>query len=77
MESARRCGWPTNPSRIKFVPQTLSEWGKPAEVDNGMREGVKTSDPQWTKALEREVNEILKLASAFFAQAELDRRPKS
>ena len=48
-----------------------------------MREGVTTSEAQRVKDLEREVkelrraNEILKLASAFFAQAELDRRIKS
>jgi len=49
----------------------------------GEREGVSTSEREHLKALEREVkelrrpNEILKLASAFFAQAELDRRLKS
>ena len=48
-----------------------------------MREGITTSEAQRMKELEREVkelrraNEILKLASAFFAQAELDRRLKS
>ena len=48
-----------------------------------MREGVTTTETQRVKDLEREVkelrraNEILKLASAFFAQAELDRRLKS
>jgi transposase-like protein len=48
-----------------------------------VREGVTTSEAQRVKDLEREVkelrraNEILKLASAFFAQAELDRRLKS
>jgi transposase len=53
------------------------------EVDSGEREGVTTSERERLKALEREVkelrraNEILKLASAFFAQAELDRRLKS
>ena len=47
-----------------------------------MREGITTSQTQRVKDLEREVkelrraNEILKLASAFFAQAELDRRLK-
>ena len=49
----------------------------------GVREGITTSEAQRGKELEREVkelrraNEILKLASAFFAQAELDRRIKS
>ena len=69
--------------KIGCVPQTLHEWIKRAEVDAGKREGVTTSEAQRVKDLEREVkelrraNEILKLASAFFAQAELDRRLKS
>lgn len=69
--------------KIGCVPQTLHEWVKRAEVDAGKREGVTTSEAQRVKDLEREVkelrraNEILKLASAFFAQAELDRRLKS
>ena len=64
------------------MPQTLLEWVKRVEVDGGMREGITTSQTQRVKDLEREVkelrraNEILKLASAFFAQAELDRRLK-
>jgi transposase-like protein len=69
--------------KIGCVPQTLNEWVKRAEVDTDVREGVRTSEAQRMKELEREVkelrraNEILKLASAFFAQAELDRRLKS
>ena len=69
--------------KIGCVPQTLHEWVKRDEVDNGKREGVPTSERERIKALEREVkelrraNEILKTASAFFAQAELDRRLKS
>ena len=66
--------------KIGCVPQTLNEWVKRAEVDAGVRGGVTTSEAQRVKDLEREVrkaNEILKLASAFFAQAELDRRIKS
>ena len=65
------------------MPQTLHEWVKRVEVDEGVREGVTTSEAQRVKDLKREVkelrraNEILKLASAFFAQAELDRRLKS
>jgi transposase-like protein len=65
------------------VLQTLHEWVKRVEVDEGVREGVTTSEAQRVKDLKREVkelrraNEILKLASAFFAQAELDRRLKS
>lgn len=69
--------------KIGCVPQTLNEWVKRAEVDTGVREGVTTNDAQRMKELEREVkelrraNEILKLASAFFAQAEPGRRLKS
>ncbi len=69
--------------KIGCVPQTLNERVKRAEVDAGVREGVTSSETQRMKELEREVkelrraNEILKLASAFFAQAELDRRLKS
>ena len=68
--------------KIGCVPQTLLEWVKRVEVHTGVREGVTTSQAQRVKDLEREVkelrraNEILKLASAFFAQAELDRRLK-
>ena len=64
------------------MPQTLNEWVKRVEVDTGLRDGVTTAEAQRVKELEREVkelrraNEILKLASAFFAQAELDRRLK-
>jgi transposase len=53
-----------------------------AERDQGIREGMTTDDRERLKGLEREVkelrraNEILKTASAFFAQAELDRRLK-
>ena len=69
--------------KIGCVPQTLHEWVRRHEVDSGTRQGVTTAEHERVKALEREVkelrraNEILKLASAFFAQAELDRRLKS
>lgn len=68
--------------KIGCVPQTLLEWVKRAEVDAGKRPGVSTSEAQRIKDLEREnkelrrANEILKVSSAFFAQAELDRRLK-
>jgi len=68
--------------KIGCVPQTLLEWVKRMEIDSGAREGVTSAERQRVKELEREVkelrraNEILKLASAFFAQAELDRRLK-
>ncbi len=70
-------------SKIGCVPQTLLTWVKRQEVDSGVRDGVTTAEKQRVKELEREnkelrrANEILKLASAFFAQAELDRRLKS
>jgi transposase-like protein len=69
--------------KIGCVPQTLLTWVKRVEIDTGVREGVTTPDAQRMKELEREnkelrrANEILKVASAFFAQAELDRRFKS
>ncbi len=69
--------------KIGCVPQTLLEWVKRKEIDGGERQGVTSAEHERVKALEREVkelrraNEILKLASAFFAQAELDRRLKS
>jgi transposase-like protein len=68
--------------KIGCVPQTLLTWVKRHEIDSGVREGVTTSEAQRVKELEREVkelrraNEILKVASAFFAQAELDRCPR-
>ena len=69
--------------KIGCVPQTLHTWVRQHEIDDGQREGISTADTQRIKELEREnrelrkANEILKLASAFFAQAELDRRLKS
>jgi transposase len=69
--------------KIGCVPQTLLGWVKREEIDAGARPGVTSSEAQRIKDLEREnkelrrANEILKLASAFFAQAELDRRCKS
>jgi len=69
--------------KIGCVPQTLNDWGTQQEIDTGIREGMSTEERAHMKALEREVkelrraNKILKLASAFFAQAELDRRLKS
>ena len=69
--------------KIGCVPPTLLEWVERDEVNNGQRAGLTTSERERIKALEREVkelrraNEILKTASAFFAQAELDRRLKS
>ena len=61
--------------KIGCVPQTLLEWVKRVEVDGGVRVGVTSSETQRVKELRR-VNEILKVASAFFAQTELDCRLK-
>jgi transposase-like protein len=69
-------------SKIGCTAETLRKWLRQAERDRGEREGVTTSEHQRLKALEREnrelkrANEILRLASAFFAQAELDRLRK-
>ena len=68
--------------KIGCSAETLRKWVRRAETDTGRREGLTTDDHERIKALEREVrelrraNEILKTASAFFAQAELDRRLK-
>ena len=72
------CGFDRREDRLR-VPQTLHEWVKKAEVDSGKRGGVPTDTADKLKALEREnrelrqANEILRKASAYFAQAELDR----
>jgi transposase len=69
-------------TKIGCAPQTLNDWVKQHQRDAGEREGPTTADKKRVAELEREnrelrkANEILKLASAFFAQAELDRRLK-
>ena len=69
--------------KIGCTSNTLLDWVKREEVDSGARPGVTSAEAKGDKELEREdkelrrANEILKLASAFFAQAELDRRLKS
>ena len=69
-------------AKIGCTAQTLLEWVKKAEVDSGKRAGVPIDMAEKLKALEREnrelrqANEILRKASAYFAQAELDRRVK-
>jgi len=66
-------------AKIGCTAQTLNEWVKKSEVDSGKRAGVPTDVAEKLKALEREnrelrqANEILRKASAYFAQAELDR----
>jgi len=68
--------------KIGCTAETLRKWVRQAERDQGKRAGLSTSERERLKALEREnkelrrANEILKTASAFFAQAELDRRLK-
>jgi len=70
-------------SKIGCTAQTLNEWVKKAEVDSGRKPGLTTDMAAKLKALEREnrelrqANEILRKASAYFAQAELDRRYRS
>ena len=69
--------------KIGCTSETLRRWVRQQERDMGERPGPTTAEEERVKALEREVrelrkaNEILRLASAFFAQAELDRRFKS
>lgn len=66
-------------SKIGCAPQTLHEWIKKFEVDTGQRGGTTTETAEKMKALEREfcelkqAHEILRKASVYFAQAELDR----
>ena len=69
--------------KIGCVPQTLNDWVKQHQIDTGTRDGLSSDERERIKSLERELkelrraNDILKTASAFFAQAELDRRLKS
>ena len=69
--------------KIGCVPQTLLEWVKRTEIDAGARPGITSAERERIKELEREnkelrrANDILRTASAFFAQAELDRKLKS
>jgi transposase len=64
------------------TPETLRSWVRQKERDTGVREGITSTEAERLKALEREnrelkrSNEILRKAAAFFAQAELDRKPK-
>ena len=69
-------------AKIGCTAQTLNAWVKKSDVDSGRKSGVTTDERERMKALEREnrelrqANEILRKASAYFAQAELDRRWK-
>ncbi len=68
--------------KLGCTPETLRRWVRRTERDAGSRPGVTTSEQERLKALEREnrelkrANEILRKASAYFAAAELDRRPR-
>jgi|SRR5688572_8569442 len=69
-------------SKVGCTTETLRRWVRQAERDQGRRAGLTSTEHDRLKELEREnlelkrANEILRKASAFFAQAELDRRHK-
>jgi len=69
-------------AKIGCTAETLRNWVRQAERDQGLRSGPTSDERERIKALEREVrelrqaNEILRKASAYFALAELDRRSK-
>ncbi len=69
-------------TKLGCTPETLRKWVRQHERDDGKRPGITTSERDRLKDLEREnrelkrANEILRKASAYFAQAELDRRPR-
>lgn len=84
-QAAHGSQWATISSiagKMGCTPETLRKWVRRAERDAGTRPGLTTSERERLKELEREnrelkrANEILRKASAFFAQAELDRRAK-
>ena len=68
--------------KVGCTAETLRKWVRQSEIDQGRRAGLNISERERLKELEREnrelkqANEILRKASAYFAQAELDRRPK-
>ncbi len=69
-------------AKIGCTAETLRKWVRQAERDQGQRPGLTTEERERLTQQEREIrelrraNEILRKASAYFAQAELDRRPK-
>jgi transposase len=69
-------------SKIGCSAETLRHWIRKDEVDTGKREGLTTSEREHMKQLEKEnrelkkANEILRLASAYFAKVELDRQQR-
>lgn len=68
-------------TKLGMTPETLRTWVRRAEIDEGQRPGLTTTERERLKEIEKEnkelrrANEILKAAAAFFG-AELDRRPK-
>ena len=70
-------------TKIGCAPQTLHAWVRQVERDQGLQSGPTSEERERIKALEREncelrqANEILRKASAYFAQAEFDRRPRT
>ena len=84
-EAQHESQWATIESiapKVGCTTETLRRWVRQSERDQGRRAGLTTTERDRLKELEREnrelkrANEILRKASAFFAQAELDRRPK-
>jgi transposase len=84
-EDAHDSQWATIQSiagKIGCSAEALRKWVRQAERDRGRRPGLTTEERERLRVLEREnrelkrANEILRKASAYFAQAELDRRPK-
>jgi len=84
-EEAHDSQWATIQSiagKIGCSAEALRKWVRQAERDRGRRPGLTTEERERLRVLEREnrelrrANEILRKASAYFAQAELDRRPK-
>ena len=69
-------------AKIGCTSQTLRNWVRRSQIDSGQRPGLTSEERARIKELEREVrelrraNDILRKASAFFAQAELDRRQR-
>jgi len=69
-------------AKIGCSAEALRKWVRQTEVDSGHRGGLTSDEQTRLKELEREnrelrrANEILRKASAYFAQAELDRRPR-
>jgi len=78
----RRAAITSIAEKIGCTPEALRRWVRQTQRDAGSRPGLTTSERDRLKDLEREnrelkrANEILRKASAYFAQAELDRRPK-